>query len=126
MVAPVQIFNWLAGIVGVTLTILGLVDIPEQLGKWGQLMVAMDLTGDRGRWILVIVGIFIVFVANGGHRKLYAHHIVSRSPQDERPRGSDLKRLGISDYFYRPARLYFKATKGKSCDGSLCKSQAEN
>ena len=72
-------------------------------------MVAMDLTGNTGRWILVMVGILIVFVATESHRKVYAN-IVGRSPQvghlkmnligsDRWPRSSGLNRLGIRDYF---------------------------
>ncbi len=54
---------WVA--IGGTITILGLIDIPEQFDKWHELMADLSLTVEFGSWLLISVGILIIFLGGG-------------------------------------------------------------
>ncbi len=60
---------WVA--IGGTITILGLIDIPEQFHKWHELMADLSLTVEFGSWLLISVGILIIFLGGGRPLRLF-------------------------------------------------------
>ena len=70
-------------VIGTIITGIGLIDLPDQLGKWHQLMIETGMNGEQGRWALVIAGLSIVFISSDLHRKLWAR--ICRIPRATLP-----------------------------------------
>src|SRR2546427_471062 len=55
--------RWAGSIVGLALAIIGLASAPDDLGTWAE-WIGDAFGGDRGRWILLGLGITIIAISN--------------------------------------------------------------
>src|SRR4051794_29893438 len=51
----------IGAVVGAFFLLLGIVDVPDQLAKWGKVFRLLE--GERGRWLIVLLGLVIVVIA---------------------------------------------------------------
>jgi hypothetical protein len=55
--------RWVFAAVGTLATIIGLIDLPDQLAKWSQLAAASSLDQQTVRTLLVVVGVLLIAAA---------------------------------------------------------------
>jgi hypothetical protein len=64
--------------VGVFFLLLSIVDVPDQLAKWGEVFSLLE--GERGRWLVVLLGLIIIVIATFPELRGFVVHLVAGPP----------------------------------------------